>query len=183
MTEQQMVQGILTGDRSVFQEFHRTYKKDLLHTCWCFLGNDAEVEKTVLDTFALAVRQMGRFQFQCALNVWLDHLAVGLCRKLLEENKKHLLYSVDFFVQPAGHQKKPAYPEEVLKLLREEMEQLQGVDKELIEMREVKGWPYEAVANKLKIPVGAAIYGIFRIRQELMEKVRARLSRSTESAS
>lgn len=178
-----MVQGVLVGDKSAFQEFYRTYKKDLLSTCWCFLGNDAEVEKAVLDTFAMAIRQMGRFQFQCTLGVWLDHLAAGLCRKLLEKNKKHLLYSVDFFIRPTGSNQKTPYPEEVLKLLREEMEKLQGIDKELIEMREIKGWPYEAVANKLKMPVGTAAYGIFRVRQEMMEKVRVRMSQPVESVS
>jgi RNA polymerase sigma-70 factor (ECF subfamily) len=182
LTEQQMVDGVLTGDKSAFQELYRTYKKEILHTCWCFLGNDAEVEAAAKETFARAIRQMGRFKFQCSLGAWLDHLAATHCREILEKNKKRLLYSVDFFVQPDKTGVKPRYPEETLKLLREEIELLEGADKELLTLREYKGWPYEAVANKMKMPVGAAAYAIFRIRQEMMEKVRARLTPVSEKA-
>jgi len=175
LNEQQLVQKILEGREEDFQVFYRLYKKSLIHTSWCFLGNDSEVEQVVRETFAKAIRNLPLFKFQCPVNAWLNHIAAGLCLQLLEKNKKHLLYSVDFFIQKSDSGSKKPYPEDVLKLLREEIDQLQGQDKELITLREIKGWPYEAVANHHKIPVGTAIYGIFRIRQQLMEKVKARL--------
>jgi RNA polymerase sigma-70 factor (ECF subfamily) len=175
LNEQELIQKILEGHKEAFQVFYRLYKKSLIHTCWCFLGNDSEVEQVVRETFAKAIRTLTQFKSQCSLNAWLNHIAAGLCRQLLEKNKKHLLYSVDFFIQKSDLGSKKPYPEDVLKFLREEMDQLQGQDKELITQREIKGWPYEAVANHHKIPVGTAVYGIFQIRQQLMEKVKSRL--------
>ncbi len=105
----------------------------------------------------------------------MNHIAVNLCRDLLEKKKKSLPFSLDFFgSQPSIEQKAPI-PEEAVKLLREEIQKLEGRDKELITLRELKGFSYEAIANRLKIPVGSVTSGIFRARQKLIEKVRERL--------
>jgi DNA-directed RNA polymerase specialized sigma24 family protein len=87
---------------------------------------------------------------------------------------------LDFFAtQPSIEQRSP-YPEEVLKLLREEMQKLEGRERELIALREERGLSYEAIAGQLRMPIGSVTSGIFRARQKLIEKVRARMPKGSE---
>ncbi len=173
--ERDIVKRILKGDSASFQEFYNTHKKGLIRACWYFLGNDAEVEDMVQETFIKALKNLKKFRFECSLATWLNHIAVNLCRDLLEKKKKNLPFSVDFFsTRPSIEQKTP-YPEETLKLLREEIQKLEGKDKELITLREIKGLSYEAIANRLKMPVGSVTSGLFRARQKLIEKVREKI--------
>jgi RNA polymerase sigma-70 factor (ECF subfamily) len=173
--ERELVKRILKGDQAAFRELYETHKKPLIRACWYFLGNDAEVEDMVQETFIKALKYLPKFRFECSLGTWLNHIAVNLCRDLLEKKKKSLPFSLDFFgSQPSIEQKAPI-PEEAVKLLREEIQKLEGRDKELITLRELKGFSYEAIANRLKIPVGSVTSGIFRARQKLIEKVRERL--------
>jgi hypothetical protein len=64
----------------------------------------------------------------------------------------------------------------------EDIEKLEGKDKELIDLREVKGLSYEAIANRLKMPVGSVTSGIFRARQKLIERVREKMPQGWEEA-
>jgi RNA polymerase sigma-70 factor, ECF subfamily len=173
--ERELVRRILKGDSAAFQDFYNDHKKALIRACWYFLGNDSEVEDMVQEAFIKALKNLEKFRFECSLGTWLNHIAVNLCRDYLEKKKKTLPFSVDFFsTQPSREQKTP-YPEEALRLLREEIQNLQGREKELITLREIKGLSYEAIANKLKMPVGSVTSGLFRTRQKLIEKVREKL--------
>ena len=178
--ERELVRRILKGDSPAFQELYDTHKKALIRACWYFLGNDGEVEDMVQETFIKALKNLGNFRFECSLATWLNHIAVNLCRDYLEKKKKTLPFSVDFFsTHPSREQTNP-YPEEALKMLREEIQKLEGKDKELITLREIKGLSYEAIANKLKMPVGSVTSGLFRARQKLIEKVREKLPKGWE---
>ena len=175
LDERLLVQKILKGDNSAFQAFHDAHKKALIRACWYFLGNDAEVEDMVQETYIKALKNLGKFRFECSLGTWLNHIAVNLCRDWLEKKKKTLPFSVDFFAASPSIEQKTPYPEEALMLLREEIQKLEGREKELITLRELKGLSYEAIANRLKIPVGSVTSGIFRARQKLIERVRGKL--------
>ena len=178
--EIQLVERILKGDQDAFRELHDSHKKALIRACWYFLGNDSEVEDMVQETYIKALKNLHHFRFECSLGTWLNHIAVNLCRDYLEKKKKTLPFSSDFFAGRPSIEQKASYPEEVVQLLKEEMGKLDGRDKELIDLRELKGLTYEAIANRLKIPVGSVTSGIFRARQKLIERVRSKMPQGWE---
>ena len=173
--ERDLVKRILKGDSTAFQELYNTHKKALIRACWYFLGNDAEVEDMVQETFIKALKNLGKFRFECSLATWLNHVAVNLCRDHLEKKKKTMPFSPDFFGSHPSREQTEPFPEEALKLLREEIQNLEGREKDLITLREIKGLSYEAIANRLKMPVGSVTSGLFRARKKLIEKVRGKL--------
>jgi RNA polymerase sigma-70 factor (ECF subfamily) len=181
--EKELVKRVLQGQSAAFQELYNTHKKALIRACWYFLGNDSEVEDMVQETFIKALKNLGNFRFECSLATWLNHIAVNLCRDFLEKKKKTTPFSVDFFAGRPSIEQTTPYPEETLRLLREEIQKLEGRDKELITLREIKGLSYESIANRLKIPVGSVTSGLFRARQKLIEKVREKLPKGWEERS
>jgi RNA polymerase sigma-70 factor (ECF subfamily) len=175
LSDKELAGRILSGDEGAFQELYLTHQKALIRACWYFLGNDSDVEDIVQETFLKALKNLPRFRFECALGTWLNHIAVNLCRDWLEKKKKNMPLDVDFFAQLPSREQPKAYPEEALRLLRQEIGQLEGRDKELITLREIDKLSYEAIAHRLKIPVGSVTSSIYRARQLLIEKVRAKL--------
>jgi len=172
--EKELVSRILKGDSAAFREFHDAYQKGLIRACWYFLGNDPEVEDVVQETFLKALHHLGRFRFECSLATWLNHIAANLCRDLLDKKRKRLPVSPDFFALHPSKEQKAGYPQEALTLLREEIQKLEGRDKELVSLREVEGLSYEAIAHRLRMPLGSVTSGLFRARQKLIEKVRSK---------
>jgi len=177
--EKELVQRILRGEQEAFRTLYDAHKKALLRACWYFMGSDTEAEDMVQETFIKALRYLPKFRFECSLGTWLNHIAVNLCRDLLEKKKKSLPFSSDFFATTPSIEQKVPYPEEALKLLREEIQGLEGKEKELITLREVKGLSYEAIANRLRMPVGSVTSGLFRARRKLIERVREKLPKGS----
>jgi len=135
----------------------------------------------VQETFIRAVQNLKHFRFESSISTWLNHIAVNLCRDLLERKKKSMPVSVDFFdPHPSREQESPSYPEEALKILREEIMAIEGKDKDLLTLREIQGFSYEAIAHRLKLPLGSVTSGIYRARQKLVERVRKRLPQGWE---
>src|SRR5258708_4531741 len=106
----------------------------------------------VQETYIKALKYLPKFRFESSLSTWLNHIAVNLCRDLLEKKKKSLPFSMDFFATRPSREQETPYPDETLKVLREEIQKLDGHEKELITLRDTKGLSYEAIANRLKIP-------------------------------
>jgi RNA polymerase sigma-70 factor (ECF subfamily) len=175
LSDKELAGRILSGDEGAFQELYQAHQKALIRACWYFLGNDSEVEDMVQETFIKALKNLSRFRFECSLGTWLNHIAVNLCRDWLEKRKKNMPLDVDFFAQLPSREQPKAYPEEALRLIQQEIGQLEGRDKDLIILRMTDKLSYEAIANRLNIPVGSVTSGIYRARQHLIEKVRAKL--------
>jgi RNA polymerase sigma-70 factor, ECF subfamily len=179
--EREMVTKIIAGDGEAFRVFYDTHKRPLLRACWYFLGDDPETEDVVQETFIKAVQNLKNFRFESSLATWMNHIAVNLCRDLLDKKKKSLPVSVEFFApHPSREQEGTSYPEEVVTILREEIQNLEGRDKELLHLREIQGMSYEAIAHRLKMPLGSVTSGIYRARQKLIERVRKRLPNGWE---
>jgi RNA polymerase sigma-70 factor (ECF subfamily) len=108
------------------------------------------------------------------LSTWLNHIAANLCRDLLEKRKKSMPVSLDYFQNTPSRTQGKGYPPEALNAIREEIMALDGRDRDLLTLRELEGASYEAIAHKLKIPLGSVTSGLYRARQKLIERVRAR---------
>lgn len=178
--EPELVKRILKGESAAFREFYDSHKMALIRACWYFLGNEVDVEDMVQETFIKAMKYLTKFRFECSLSTWLNHIAVNLCRDFLGKKKKNLPYSADFFSNCPSIVQKEAFPEESVQLLREEIEKMENHEKELITLRDIKGWSYEAIANRLKMPVGSVTSGLFRARKKLIERVRTKLPKDWE---
>ncbi len=179
-TERDLVNQVLKGDQLAFQAIYHSYKKALIRACWYFLGEDADVEDVIQDTFIKALKNLRFFRFECSLGTWLNHIAVNLCRDLLEQKKKNLPFSLDFFSSLPSIDQKPPYTEETVQLVRREIENLEGREKEIVNLRDLKGLSYEAIANRLRIPIGTVTSTLYRARNKIIERVRERLPKGEE---
>jgi RNA polymerase sigma-70 factor (ECF subfamily) len=178
--EKELVKQILKGDESAFQELYITHRKALIRACYYFLGQDTEVEDVVQEAFIKALKYLPNFRHECSLGTWLNHIAANLCRDLLEKRKKSFPVSVDYFSQTPSRTQGRGYPPEALAAIREQIQALDGRDRELLTLREIEGASYEVIAHKLRIPLGSVTSGLYRARQRLIENIRRRFPNGWE---
>jgi RNA polymerase sigma-70 factor (ECF subfamily) len=176
--EKKLVKRILEGDPVAFRELYETHQKALARVGWYFLGDDDEVSDVLQETFLRGLEHLPTFRFECSLATWLNHIAANLCRRILEKRKKSVPVDGEYFNPFVSREQESPYPPEAMDYLREEMEALEGRDKELIRLREIEGCSYEAIAGRLRIPLGSVTSGIHRARRKLIERVRERLGKT-----
>ncbi len=178
--EKDLVRRVLQGDESAFRTFYGDHRKGLIRACYYFLGQDPEVEDVVHETFLKALKYLPKFRHECSLSTWLNHIAANLCRDLLEKRKKSMPVSVDYFATTPSRSQGRGYPPEALQAIREEIQAFEGRERDLLTLRELEGASYEAIAHKLKIPLGSVTSGLYRARQRLIERVRKRFPKGWE---
>ena len=182
-SEKKLVQQILSGDQAAFRRFYESQQRAVARVGWYFLGDDEEVSDILQETFIRALEHLPTFRYECSLATWLNHIAANLCRRALEKRKKTVPVEKEYFDPLVSKEQESPYPPEALKYLREEMEALEGRDKDLLRLREIDGLSYEAIAGKLRIPMGSVTSGIHRARKKVIDRVRDRLAKAPREES
>jgi RNA polymerase sigma-70 factor (ECF subfamily) len=106
----------------------------------------------------------------------------NLCRDLLEKRKKSMPVSLDYFLNTPSKTQGKGYPPEAIDAIHEEIKNLDGRERDLLTLREIEGASYEAIAYKLKIPLGSVTSGLYRARQKLIERVRSQFPNGWKDA-
>jgi RNA polymerase sigma-70 factor (ECF subfamily) len=176
LSERELVKRILSGDDGAFRQFYDSHHKAISRVGWYFLGEDEEVADILQETFIRALDNLKTFRFECSLATWLNHIAANLCRRALEKRKKSIPVDSQYFDPIVSRQQEGAYPPEAMACLKEELDALAGREGEMLRMREREGMSYEAIAGKLKLPMGSVTSGIHRARQKVIDRVRQRLA-------
>jgi RNA polymerase sigma-70 factor (ECF subfamily) len=70
---------IRDGDLTAFEELYRVHASRLYNVAWRLLGNAADAEDALQETFLQAFRRIGTYRGDAAIGTWLYRLATNLC--------------------------------------------------------------------------------------------------------
>lgn len=174
--ERDLVQKILAGDKEAQTAFYQENAKRLYPVCVHFLGHeDSDSEDIVQETFLIAFRKLGGFEFRSSLYTWLDHICVNLCFERLRKRKKNLTaLQTDLErllrLQAASQEDRKMEEEEKrsrLEVLRRLTESMSEKCREVLDLRDKRGESYIHIAKALKIPMGTVMSQLARCRKAL----------------
>lgn len=96
LTDEQIMAGIVAGDRQVYAEAVRRYARAIAVYAYRMLGNASDAEDIAQETFLRLWTQAARWQpGKAALSTWLHRIAHNLCIDSLRKNKPSLLNELD----------------------------------------------------------------------------------------
>ncbi len=171
-----MVQKILAGDTKAQNVFYEENARRLYPVCVHFLGyQDPEAEDIVQQTFLIALKKLGEFEFRSSLYTWLDHICVNLCYERLRKRKRELVSlaeDLEKLTRPqAGSLDHQLLVEEEKKgrieLLRKITQSMSDKCREVLVLRDQKGESYIDIARSLKMPIGTVMSQLARCRKAL----------------
>jgi len=174
--EKELVGRILAGDREAQAALYRELAPRMYPVCVHFLGHeDPDAEDIVQETFLVAFRKIGSFQFRSSLYTWVNHICVNLCFERLRRKKRTLAtLSEDLERMTLGtstHQEEERERDEEKKARLALMERLTGSMSErcrqVLTLRDKEGRAYVEVARALKVPMGTVMSQLARCRKAL----------------
>ena len=174
MEERELVKKILDGDESAFQHFYDTHKKRLEHTAIHFLGaGNASIADVLQETFIAALPKLKEFRFESTLYTWLNRFTVNFCFQALNKGKKTLLSETEDMEAFARPQAADASPE-LKQALHDEIAALSPEHREVIQMKDIEGRPYDEIASQLKLAPGTVMSRLSRARKELGKRLQGK---------
>ncbi|MGW7349990.1 RNA polymerase sigma factor [Streptomyces sp. NPDC054784] len=164
------------GDEGAFEVLVRRHGPVLLQLAHRLLGNRADAEDAVQDSFVSAWRRLPEFRGDSAFLTWMYRIVTNRCLNQLRSRRPST--DLDAIAEPAapGPEGSPARAAESAVALKELSRALSRLPPDLRAcwvLRELHGLPYEDIASVVGISHSAVRGRIFRVRRYLTEAMGA----------
>jgi RNA polymerase sigma-70 factor (ECF subfamily) len=157
------------GDEAEFHELVDRYADELYRLAASLVGNTADAEDVVQETFSGAFQAMPNFDGRSSVRTWLSRILVKQAAKWRRRRKVRRTVMLDA-AAPGPN------PEQGLRIdVLGALETLSPEHREVVALREFQGMSYEEMAEVLGVPRGTVESRLFRARQELRDRLKAYL--------
>ena len=180
-SDTQWVQAAVGGDKGAFGKLVERYQDRVFNTLVRLLGNRDDARDIVQDAFVQAFVKLDSFRGDAKFYTWLYRIAMNLA--LSHRRRRRPTASLDAAKENIGEEPESQQPTAAQELIeRERAEQLQQAllqlndgHRQILVLRELEGFSYEAISEILELPVGTVRSRLFRARLQLKEQLQAML--------
>ena len=134
---------VRAGEPALFEILMRRHDQRLFRTARAILGEDAEAEDALQQSWLLAYSKLGQFSGGSKLSTWLTRIVIN--EALARRPRLRLLEEVEMAGVPADEPSQAANPEalaelgEMARLLEKALDQLSPAHRLVFVLREVQG--------------------------------------------
>lgn len=178
-----LVRRFNAGDQAAFVEIVMRYRDKMLVVAQSMLRNHADAEEIAQDTFIRAHRSLALFRGESSLAAWLHCITLNLARNrywYFHRRRRHTTQSLDCTINAdtqatyadlvACDTPGPvisATNQEFSAIVAECMAKLNGEQREILVLRNVRQYAYAKIARTLGIKIGTVKSRVGRARKAL----------------
>jgi RNA polymerase sigma-70 factor, ECF subfamily len=169
-SDEQLMLAFSRGSTDAFSKLFSQYKQPLFGFFRRRVADPALAEELMQETFLAVIRASSRYEPRALFRTYL--YAIGF--KLLHAHRRKAAFRATFLGQAGGGREpalQNAFDGEVL--LRQAVEKLERVDREILLLREFEQLSYREIAGLLSLPVNTVRSRLFRARMALRELLAA----------
>ena len=190
--DRQLVLRAQLGEKVAFDTLVTKYQRRLFRVAIRMVGDMAEAEDVVQETFIKAYRALSQFRGDSAFFTWLYRIAVNAARNSLESKGRRLpelhsnksdddeTFDVELYLNDIDTPESLLLSKQIAQTVNQAMEALPEDWRMALSLREIDGLSYEEIAEMMACPIGTVRSRIFRARESIAEKIRPLLSFGVE---
>lgn len=174
--EKDLVERWLGGDKNAFGALVRLFMSDAYLIALGFTGNSEDARDLSQEAFIKAYGAREQFEKGRPFYPWFYRILRNRCLNFIQrEAKKHepLFYDDDpdreRFASPSPSTLESLEREERVRLVHAAIERLSFDHREVIVLKNLKGYSYEQIASTLAIPIGTVMSRLYYARKMLKE--------------
>jgi RNA polymerase sigma-70 factor (ECF subfamily) len=155
------------GNENAFTELVLKHKEKVRNLVYLTLGDVDYVDDISQDVFISVYHKLKEFRFESKFTTWLYRITVNKCRDYL---RKKRVRSIFVSIKEIDYQKGSRTNSDTIdvpNLVRKGIEKLPEKLKVPLVLRDIKGFSYQEIADKLECEVGTIKSRIFRARESL----------------
>ncbi|MDR2562470.1 MAG: sigma-70 family RNA polymerase sigma factor [Prevotellaceae bacterium] len=187
-TDHDLVNKALQGRQKAYCKLMSRYRDNIYYYILRMVGNVTTANDLTAETFDKAFRNLTNYNNCFAFSTWLYKIAHNATIDFLRQRKNPTLYITygsekDSSVNENTLQSEILDPEENMIRQQEEMfitKQIEGMSpkyRQLIELRYVKEYAYEEIAEELGIPLGTVKTQLHRAKSKLADILLSNISK------
>jgi len=169
----ELVRRARDGDEVACHALVDRFAPELYRLALFLVGDAADAEDVLQETFSGAFRHLGRFAGRSSVRTWLSGILVRQAARCRRSRKRARLLSLDpqhDRVRETGSGAPGAAETADLRMdVASALETLAPIHREVIVLRELQGFTYEEIAEALSLPRGTVESRLFRARRILRQ--------------
>jgi len=160
--------GCAAGDSDAFAEIYRRYGERMKSIAFNHLGNIADAEDAVQETFIKLHRAAKSFTGEAAFTTWLYRILVNTCLDLLRRRRRRIQEApIDDAV--AGSRAATSIDDAKRMTLRKLLSALPAQRRSVFVLFEIEGLSHAEIAEILDISEGNSKWILFATKKQLQE--------------
>lgn len=174
-TDGDLARKAAAGDVLAFETLVERYYADCLRFAVHFLGEPADAEEVVQDTFVRAYRALARYRDRQRFKAWLFSILTNRCRSSRARVQRRRRVLADYHAEPSDSGTRPdAEPGsvEILRRIRAALDELPASQREAFLLHSVEGVGYEEMSAITGAGISALKMRVKRAREQLAELLR-----------
>jgi len=195
-SDPELVARFLAGDRDAFEQIVVRHQDKVYGLCFRLVGSQQHAEEAAQEVFVKVFKNLDRFRGDSQLSTWLYRVTVNHCRNVHARRRRRREWdhvSVDAasvkedgtrqlaeLSDSAPSAEDGLVADEQLQQLREELEKIDPLWREVLILRDVEGLSYEETAAALSVAAGTVKSRIHRARNELRKRMLRRATRGQD---
>jgi RNA polymerase sigma-70 factor (ECF subfamily) len=181
-TDLELVQKALNKEQKAYSRLLSRYKDNIFYYILRMVGDKTHANDLTLETFDKAFQNLDKYSEQYAFSTWLYKIAKNCTIDFIRRrklNSLHINYGPDeessinentLYSGTPNPEENMIQQQEESKLMRY-IESLKPKYRTLIELRYIKEYAYEEIAEELNIPIGTVKTRLFRAKNALAEMI------------
>jgi RNA polymerase sigma-70 factor (ECF subfamily) len=177
------------GDGGAFHALVDRYAQSMFALAHSLVGNAADAEDVVQETFAGAFRGIERFEERASVKTWLTRILVNQANRLRRDRSTRRMTSLDAPASGSGDDADGGEAMAANDVAASRPSTVAGVDakmdlaamlqtlspdhRQVIVLREMEQLSYDEIAEVLNVPIGTVESRLFRARGELRQRLKA----------
>ena len=172
------------GDMKAFEALVEKHQKKILNVAYRMIGNYEEACEVVQDAFLSVYKAIGKFRGESQFSTWLYTIAINLSKNRMKQMKTQFHregLSIDDPAETEEGQIRRDLPsnepsimeqlekKEVQARVQECINFLDDEYREVLVLRDVRGFSYEEIRDILKVPDGTVKSRLFRARDAMKD--------------
>jgi RNA polymerase sigma-70 factor (ECF subfamily) len=177
-----LVKEAIAGDQAAYTELLQSYRESIYFMMLKMVKNSDDAEDLTIEAFGKAFKRLKSFNPDYAFSTWLFRIASNNAIDFIRKRKKATMLSLDEKDEDEdGYngsydvQSKELNPEQELvkgqriEAMHKIIESLKPKYRTLVELRYLKEYSYEEIADELDLPLGTVKAQLFRARELMYE--------------
>jgi RNA polymerase sigma-70 factor (ECF subfamily) len=180
-TDHSVVRAVLAGDKDAYGALVRAHSPTVFRVAFRIIGNEADAEEIVQETFLRGYQRLDSFQQRSAFGTWIYRIAVNCSLNRISQQSIEADYRSGDETDPESNTvqvaTKDADPERAL-LSREitavqemAMQRLTATEKTAFVLRHLEDRSMNEIADVLGVAPNAAKQAVFRAIQKLRREL------------
>ncbi len=164
----QLIRSFNDGDESAFTKLILRHKEKMRNLCYVTIGDSDNIDDIIQDVLINVYKNLSNFRFEAKFSTWLYRITVNKCRDYLRKKKtRSVLVPIDNQYNLHSPNSRLDEEPDLSRILNSAINRLPEKLKTPLIMRDVEGFSYNEIAEKLNLEIGTVKSRIFRARETL----------------